>query len=353
MTSYKKKKGRTVTTYAAYDAGLPCKNPNCKSHGIPHPNCKCWGEYAEGGDVEPFCSQSRMHKSDCEYFSDGGPVESQSAPPGQDLAAALASMGGHKILDPKGHDGDSFLRHAKQGHSKIKSGIEALFSKGGEVTSEDKESKEKLKKYIDEGGVTKTMDIADKALHLLAQTHPEDSVGMNAAKGRITQYLTNLKPGQHTPKLAFDDPPDDTEQKRHYDKAAGIAATPLSILKKIKDGTIDPDHLNHLGSMYPELTSHLQNKVTERITQAQLNEEKPQYHVRQGLSMLMGTDLSGEMHPHNIQAAQAVFAAQGQAKSPQQGPPTKTKSSSSNLTNASKAYLTDDQARQSRSVMQK
>ncbi len=28
-----------------------CKNPDCKSHGQSHPNCKCYGGYAEGGSV--------------------------------------------------------------------------------------------------------------------------------------------------------------------------------------------------------------------------------------------------------------------------------------------------------------
>lgn len=36
-----------MTTYGAWDAGLPCKNPNCKSHGKPHPNCKCYGGHGD------------------------------------------------------------------------------------------------------------------------------------------------------------------------------------------------------------------------------------------------------------------------------------------------------------------
>ena len=58
----------------AFTHNLPCKNPNCKSNGKPHPNCKCYG-LAEGGDVSHFCSESRMHKPDCEYFAEGGMSE--------------------------------------------------------------------------------------------------------------------------------------------------------------------------------------------------------------------------------------------------------------------------------------
>lgn len=62
----------------AYDAGLPCKNTSCKSFGIPHPNCRCYPGMAEGGEVNNFCSEPRLHHKDCQYFADGGGVEIHS-----------------------------------------------------------------------------------------------------------------------------------------------------------------------------------------------------------------------------------------------------------------------------------
>lgn len=62
----------------AYDMNLPCLNPNCKSHGKPHPNCRCYG-FAEGGGVEDihFCRTGKAHKPGCEYAK-GGPVPQDS-----------------------------------------------------------------------------------------------------------------------------------------------------------------------------------------------------------------------------------------------------------------------------------
>lgn len=57
----------------AYDLNLPCLNPNCKSHGVPHPNCRCYG-FSDGGEVGSYCSEARDHKQDCEYFAGGGEV---------------------------------------------------------------------------------------------------------------------------------------------------------------------------------------------------------------------------------------------------------------------------------------
>ncbi len=61
---------------------LPCTNQSCRSYGRPHPNCRCHDGYAQGGEVEPFCAQSRTHRPECEYFADGGMVA--DAPPAFD-----------------------------------------------------------------------------------------------------------------------------------------------------------------------------------------------------------------------------------------------------------------------------
>ncbi len=49
----------------------PCKNPNCKSHGKPHPNCRCYGGYAKGGVVQSACESGSYHHPSCQYYADG------------------------------------------------------------------------------------------------------------------------------------------------------------------------------------------------------------------------------------------------------------------------------------------
>lgn len=73
-----------------WDHGVPCRNPQCKSYGKPHPNCQCTSSgpqsgsyggsgpagpsksvtelYAEGGNVGDHpCSG--VHKTTCEYYA--------------------------------------------------------------------------------------------------------------------------------------------------------------------------------------------------------------------------------------------------------------------------------------------
>lgn len=60
----------------AYHHGLPCLNPSCKSHGKPHPNCRCYTRMAKGGPVAEgkihYCATGMPHHKYCEYYADGG-----------------------------------------------------------------------------------------------------------------------------------------------------------------------------------------------------------------------------------------------------------------------------------------
>ncbi len=178
-------------------------------------------------------------------------------------------------------------------------------------------------------------------------THfPDHNILMSAARGRVSNYLASLRPQKHQAKLAFDDEPDTREQTKTYHKALDIALQPLSVLDEVNRGTIEPEHVKHLNAMYPEVAGLLQRKLTERITKDQLDGKKPSFKVRQGLSLFMGTALSGEFTPQSIQAAQAVFVKGSQEQAPSK-PATPSKSSPS-LTKADQAYLTSTQARQQR-----
>lgn len=74
----------------AYDAGLPCLNPHCKSYGHSHPNCRCYsghGErFAEGGEITShYCAKGVPHKPGCEYAT-GGEVRKMYADPDEPVS---------------------------------------------------------------------------------------------------------------------------------------------------------------------------------------------------------------------------------------------------------------------------
>lgn len=179
---------------------------------------------------------------------------------------------------------------------------------------------------------------------------PEQSMLLGAAKGRINNYLNSIRPQKIQPKLPFDEEMPDKEKDKSYDRALNIANKPLSILDHIKNGTLDPEHMQHMQGMYPELTNHLQKKITEKIVKAQMANERPPYKVRQGLSLFMGSPMDSTLTPQNMQAAQAVFMAQ---KAAAQQAPAPAKKGTSKLGEVSGQYRTAEQSAQSRQSQSK
>lgn len=181
-----------------------------------------------------------------------------------------------------------------------------------------------------------------------ADIYPEQNMVMSAAKGRVAEYLRSQRPNKYPQKLPFDANPDVSAQKKSYHKALDIASNPLSVIENIKKGTLTTDHLKHFNQLYPEINSVLQKKISEKIVHAQLNGKVPSRKIRQGLSMFMGSALSSEFNPENIQAAQAVFSKQDQQSQPQDQKPVQ-KGSPSKLSKSDQSFLTGGQALQRRS----
>lgn len=269
-----------------------------------------------------------------------------------------------------------YAKKVDRGNNLIDNSVKSLFNEAGSVVSKAYDSnKDRLQidDYLQNGGVSN--DIRDETInqnhvvpdhfaeggdvsapenpskglgfdHPVSTLYPTQNIMLQAARGRMSNYLNSLRPQKHAPKLAFDSEPDQTQQKKTYHKAIDMALRPLSILDKVKDGSLDREDLGHFKALHPELEGVLQKKITEQIITSQLDGKKPNYKTKQGLSLLLGTPLSSEMTPLNIQAAQATF--QMQKAAPQQQPPKGNKSTSS-LTKADDSYLTGNQARVARS----
>lgn len=363
---------------------MPCKNPNCHSYGQPHPNCRCYGGMAKGGDVTHFCSEARMHDKKCKYYADGGSVNAQIDPsmfempqtkpedPNHEVSGFLINHGIHGLLNSNlVNDPAKYQASSQSGHKKLKNYVSSLFSGEKLPDIDHSKSKKLLDDWMEKGGVTHDIQQALYQQHQdpvqmfakggavahnplkdeeIASHHPAQNMLLAAARGRISEYLNKQKPQKNIPKLAFDPEPDQKDQKKTYEKVKDLAVHPLGILDHVQKGTIDKDHIDHFSQMFPDLSDAIQKEITAHVTKSQMEGKKPPYKVRQGLSMVLGTALSSEYKQPNIQAAQAIFQNQTSSPSAQGNQPTKSKSkgqSGSKKTALSKSdqpYLTPGQA---------
>lgn len=263
--------------------------------------------------------------------------------------------------DPTGiNQSIQYANKVSKGQKLIKDSVDGLFKAGRQLTIEEAmpRDNDKLKQFIEDGGISQEFNPEQSEVPAFAKggevpgpqadpiaTHfPVQHMMLNATKGRISNYLTAMKPQKDAPKLTFDMPHPDHEQERKYHAAIQIANRPLTVLNKIKKGTLEVSDLQNLVGMYPELHSHLSKKITERILNAQLDDERPSYRTRQAMSLFLGTPLDSTMTPQAIQSIQATFALrQQQTKQP---PANSMKS----IVKSSKSFQTPEQANERRDV---
>lgn len=251
-----------------------------------------------------------------------------------------------------------------KGNQAIGKGVDSLFKVGGKEALDFYHSdtqREKLRDFIENGGVDQQIREESNAQSVpqyaeggqvkpmaelsqpnaIAHHWPEQNVLLNAAKARVSNYLNSVRPVKNPNKLPFDSEHKDHQKDREYDKVLDLANQPLSILKHVKNGTLLPKHMKDFSSMYPELHQHLSKRMTEQIAQNHMDEEKkPPYHVRQALSLFLGSSLDSTLTPAGIQAAQGVFIKQ---KAQNQAPPSKA-----SLSKMGTNDMTPEQARTKR-----
>lgn len=256
-----------------------------------------------------------------------------------------------------------------KGASKINKGVQALFGSAGDkvfdfATSE--KNRDKLKQWIEGGGVdadiqntvgsqSSAQGYAEGGQVNLPQqgatignkpdpvaTHwPDQAMALTETAGNVSHYLKSIKPNPQTPALPYDTVHKNPKAENSYNEAIDLANEPLSVLRHLKKGTIQPRHIDAIKSMYPGLHGELSKKITQEITKQQLDgKNKIPYKVRQGLSLFMGTPLDSTLTQQGIAAAQATFM--------QAQPQPQPKNSKSELSNLGKSTMTASQSREAR-----
>ena len=261
------------------------------------------------------------------------------------------------------------IKYAKavgKGAASIAQGLEGVF-KGGVTpaidAAVDERDREKLDEAIQSGGVNEQLQTQQQMYahggevshpqppalqHTEAVTshYPEQATLLGAAKGRVSQYLNNIRPSKDTPKLPYDSHPDQATQRKLYERGLHMAISPLSILNRVKDGSVNPEDVQQFQALYPELHTHLAGELTKRMMQTAMDEERPAYKTRQGIATFLQNPVDSCMSQPNILAVQMTFAKQQAQTQPQNAQ--KPKRGTATLSKAPKQYETANQAVETR-----
>lgn len=291
----------------------PCNNPQCPSYGKPHPNCRC---YAHGGAV--------YHEPDCEHFVDGGSVMPPESALGHaaiqyGLSGLLKTVGQSDKLTPEGHAQD-YLDAGVDGHDALQKhskGVLALDSQELPKTRPRKALEEHLD-YI-RSNPQSMLDVGGA----MGDALPDHGALLSARSAQAVNYLESLRPmpqqGAPLDKIAKVSPA--AQQK--YNRQLDIAEQPLLVLRHVKAGTLLPQDLTTVQTLYPKLYQNMVAKMTEKMIESKGKKSIPR-HQRRALGLLLGQPLDSTMTPAVMQAIiQANAGASKQESQPQKGGPRK------------------------------
>lgn len=218
----------------------------------------------------------------------------------------------------------------EKGAKLIGNGVDSIFRSGSNriISNFSKEKDpQKLKDFQDGGGYNESSlesspqqgyaegGEVEPQKDVVAEHWPDQNILLTAAKTRISNYLKTVKPQQDLSKLTYDQEHKDKSKEKEYDNVIRLANNPISILEKVKDGTLSPKDMAHFTAMFPEVHDHLSKKITEKIIQEKLKKQKnPPYKTRQALSLFLGSNLDSSLTQPNVMAAQSVFMQQNAMK---------------------------------------
>lgn len=333
----------------AHDHNLPCLNGQCSHYGTPHYGCKCYegsgeegaapspgfeqghymGAYAQGGAVH-FCSETRAHKPDCEFYSDGGQVEENqefASHPDLSLDHAIVNHGLLHALTKTGHSRSEdptrvLVDHrdaARRGRRELQGHSKNLFSqhKDHRIDSDDAHA-DALGAHLDdlEMNPTKALDVGGA----LGEQAPAHAAALGAKTATVMNHFRAMKPKSQQFQPIDEVQPPSKEDQANYKRQLAIAQRPQSVIQGMRDGTTSPDDLATLHAIYPKLAQTMQNQAGEALIDAKTNGTEIPYKQKMTLSMMLGQPLDSTMTQG---AMMAIIQANGGAKSEQNPEPQK------------------------------
>lgn len=395
----------------AFDHGLPCHNPNCRSFGKPHPNCTCYSgggpenipshEHLAEGGVVGFCSKVGMHKPTCPYYmAEGGPINTKTtyghAAVKHGLLGLLKNVGHAKLQEPEKHnkliqeaqhhwsrlqdpeaaqadvpktqgvrlanniaEGDhekaselmnghpmfgemgkshltgvmghlgkplmesepnatsmrassDYLHSAIKGHGEMGLHANGLFDEKVARVNPDDKSRQALKDHLRElQDPEKLMEIAGALGHYM----PEHATEIAASAAQAVNYLSSIEP-RPTQLASLDKvmQPDKASQFE-FDRQLDIAQKPTLVFQHMKDGTLIPQDMTTLKTLYPGLYGSMSQKVGESLIHAKTKGKTIPYKQKMALSLFLGEDLDSTLTPQSLQA---IMKSQGPQQAVQQ-----------------------------------
>lgn len=147
--------------------------------------------------------------------------------------------------------------------------------------------------------------ILSKAVPELSQADPRVTAALHQKAIFMAQALLASAPKKPFAGSPFEtDTGYTTAQVRDFNKKISLAMNPLSAMKDLATGRLDPDSITLIQKIYPKLFGQMQKAV---IDDAASNPRKYTYGQKLNLSLFLGSPVDSIGAPENIKAFQDNF----------------------------------------------
>jgi lysophospholipase L1-like esterase len=163
------------------------------------------------------------------------------------------------------------------------------------------------------------MNSLETATAPLTGVAPTISASLNMAAARATQFLASkLPPVEDLGPFSQAHKPSSSDIAR-FNRYYSAVEKPFNILKQMKAGTLTPESMETLKTVYPKLYAEMSNALMDKVT-TQINKDNKAvpYKTKIMLSMFFGQDMSNSLKQQNIAETQNILASQNQPKPGQQ-----------------------------------
>lgn len=236
----------------------------------------------------------------------------------------------------------SVAKAVEKGNNNLVNASKSLFEAGGKTfPSQLIPSAHDLEK-LDE----RTKSDGDDVAHMIGIPGnigyylPGHDTAIAKTSGDAISYLNSKRPMPQKAMPLDNAPKVSAVDKAAYDRTLSIAQQPLLAFKHIKSGTLIPQDVETIHTIYPEYYQKMSEQMMMEMTNALHNETFIPYKIRQGMSLFLGQPLDSTMTPTGIMSAQAVFQQQPSPEQGHAGP----KKSTSKLSKISDNHMTPNQS---------
>jgi hypothetical protein len=147
---------------------------------------------------------------------------------------------------------------------------------------------------------------------------PQISQASQSATVRAVNFLNSKIPAQpHMGLIAPKIRPSKTDMSK-FNRYFDAVHRPTSILKQASAGTLTPEAVEAVRTVYPELFNRMQQSVLQQIAE---NHGTVPYQSRVMLSLLLGQPMDGTTQPAIVAATQLAYAKMQGPSQPPQGNP--------------------------------